>query len=104
MVVAPIDIIRFKTTVIDWVSQYEGIPDKVIKAVLACYVKELCTVGFLSKSIVVAERKKERSVGCFEQVIELYDLSTNATMAVKSKRNLGIASFRLLDDIQDEDS
>jgi hypothetical protein len=67
-------------------------------------VKELCTVGFLSKAIVVAERKKERFVGCFAQVIDLYDLSTNAPMAVKSKRNMGIASFRLLDDIQDQDS
>ena len=104
MVVAPNDIIRFKTTVIDGVNQNEGIPEEAIKAVLVRDGTELCTVGFLSKAIVVAERKKERYVGRFAQVIELYDLSTNATMAVKSKRNMGIASFRLLDDIQDQDS
>ena len=49
-------------------------------------------------------RKKERCVGSFAQVIEPYDLSTNATMAGKSKRNMGIASFRLLDGIQDQNS
>ena len=84
MAVVPNDIIRFKTTVIDRLNQSFGIPEEVIKAVLICYLTELCTVGFLSKAIAVTERMKQRFVGQFAQVIELYDLSTKKTLAFKS--------------------
>jgi hypothetical protein len=36
MVVVPYDIIMVRTTVIDGANQYEGIPEKAIKAVLVC--------------------------------------------------------------------
>ena len=98
------DIIRFKTAVIDGVNQHEGIPREAINAVHIRNRTKLCTVGFLSKAIVVTENMNERVVCHFAQVIELYDLSAYKTMAVKSKRNMGIESFRLLDDIQDQDS
>ena len=46
---------------------------------------------------------KARFVGHFAQIIELYDESANKTMMLKSKRNMGIASFWLLDEIQDQE-
>ena len=84
MAVVPNDIIWFKTKVIDRLNQSFGIPEEVIKAALICYGTEFCTVGFLSKAIAVTERMKQRFVGQFAQVIELYDLSTNKTLALKS--------------------
>ena len=74
-----------------------------MKAVLVRDGTELCTVGFLSRSIVAVEKDKARLIGRFAQVIELYYHSTNATISLKSKRNMGIASFRLLEDIQEQE-
>ena len=74
-----------------------------LKVVLICDGTECCTVGFLCKSIVVVEKDKARFVGCFAQIIELYDEFANKTMMLKSKRNLGIASFQLLDEIQGQE-
>ena len=51
----------------------------------------------------VVEKDKARFVGHFAQIIELYDESANKTMMLKSKRNMGIASFWLLDEIQDQE-
>ena len=59
------DIVRFKTTVFVGVNQSNGIPEEAIKAVLICDGTELCTVGFLSKAIVMTERKKGSGVGWF---------------------------------------
>ena len=50
----------------------------------------------------MVERDKTRFVGRFAQIIELYDESANKTMMLKSKRNMGINSVRLLDEIQDQ--
>ena len=79
----------------------KSVLEEAIKAVLLCNGTECYTVGFLCKSIVVVERDKARFAGRFAQIIELYDESTNKTMMLKSKRNMGIASFQLLDEIQD---
>ena len=38
----------------------------------------------------------------FVQVINLNDHSANKNMSLKSKRNMGMTSFRLLEDIQEE--
>ena len=106
MLVVPNDIIKFKTTVIGGMGMGESsksVLEEAIKAVLICNGTECCTVGFLCKSIVVVKRDKERFVGCFAQIIELYDEFANKTMMLKSKRNLGIASFQLLDEIQDQE-
>ena len=105
MLVIPNDIIKFKTIVIDGMGMGECIKsvlEEAIKAVLIRNGTECCTVGFLCKSIVVVKRDKERFVGCFAQIIELYDESANKTMMLKSKRNMGINSVRLLDEIQDQ--
>ena len=60
-------------------------------------------MGFLWYSIIVVERDKARFVEYFAQIIDLYDESANKTMMLKSKRNMGIASFWLLDEIQDQE-
>ena len=106
MLVVPNDIIKFKTTVIGGMGMGESsksVLEEAIKAVLICNGTECCTVGFLCKSIVVVEKDKARFVGCFAQIIELYDEFANKTMMLKSKRNLGIASFQLLDEIQGQE-
>ena len=105
MLVNPNDIIKFKTTVLDGMGMGEdnkSVLEETIKAVLIRNGTEHCTVGFLCKSIVVVERDKTRFVGHFAQIIELYNESTNKTMMLKSKRNMGIASFWLLGKIQDQ--
>ena len=96
MLVVPNDIIKLKTTVIDGMGMGEGsksFPEEATKVVLIHNGTECCTVGFLCKSIAVVERDKARFVGCFAQIIEMYDESANKTMMLKSKRNMGIASF-----------
>ena len=108
MLVVPNDIMKFKTTVIDGMGMGMGedskiFPEEAIRVVLICNGTEYCTAGFLCKSIVVVERDKARFIGCFAQIIEVYDESANKTMILKSKRNIGIASFQLLDDIQDQE-
>jgi hypothetical protein len=106
MLVVPNDIIKFKTTVIDEMGMGEdskSFSEEDIKVVLICNGTECYSVGFLCKSIVVVERDKARFVGRFAQIIELYDESANKTMMLKSKRNMGIASFWLLDEIQDQE-
>ena len=78
-------------------------PEEAIKVVLVWDGTKLCTVGFLSKSIVAVEKDRERYIGRFAQVIELYDHSTNKTMSLRSTRSMGVASFRLLEDIQEQE-
>ena len=103
--VVPNNILHFKLTVIDGMGggkegdNEDVMPEEDIKDVLVQDGTELCTVGFLSKSVVAVEKDRERYIGRFAQVIELYDHSTNKTMSLKSKRNMGIDSFRLLEDI-----
>ena len=46
---------------------------------------------------------KARFVGCFQQIMELHDESANMAMMLKGKRNKDIASFQLLDEIQDQE-
>jgi hypothetical protein len=105
MLVVLIDIIKFKTTVIDGMGMGESSKSvlEAIKAVLIHNGTEHCTVFFLCKSIVVVERDKARFVGRFTQIIELYDEPANKTMKLKRKRNMDILSFRLLDEIQDQE-
>jgi hypothetical protein len=109
MVVVPNDILHLKLPIIDGmgvgkeVDSEDTMPEETIKAVHVWDGTELCTVGFLSRSIVAVEKDKARYIGRFEQVIELYDHLTDKTMSLKSKRNMGVTSFRLLEDIQEQD-
>ena len=79
------------------------IPEEAIKAVLVQDGTKLYTVEFLSKSVLAVEKDWERYIGRFAEVIELYDHSINKTITLKSKRNMGIASIRLLEDIQEQE-
>jgi len=95
--VAPDDLVRFKLAVVD----INGKTEESIKAVRIRDGTELCHIGFLPRNIVVTG--KDKFVGQFAQIIELYELSENETMRRKSHRNKGIASFRLLQDIQEQE-
>ena len=106
MLVVPNDIIQFMTTVINGMGMGEGgerILEEAIKTVLRCNGTELWTEGILYKSTVVVDLDKARFVGCFQQIMELHDESANMAMMLKGKRNKDIASFQLLDEIQDQE-
>jgi len=94
---SPDDLIRFKFDVIE----IEGHVEDAIKVVRIRDGAESCVVGFLPRNIVKVF--KEKFVGQFAQVIELYDDSENTTMRRKSHRNKGMASFRLLQDIPEQE-
>ena len=73
MLVVPIDIIKFKTTVIDGMGMDEGsksMPEEAIKAVLICNGTVLHS-GFSAQVHNVVERDKARFVGHLAQIIEL---------------------------------
>ena len=71
-----------------------------MKAVVVRDGTELCTVGFLGKNIAALEKTRFRYQDNFAQIIELYDESDNQTKRARSNHNLGVASFRLFDDIK----
>ena len=48
----------------------------------------------------MVEQDKARWAGRFAQIIKLFDESANMMVMLKSMRNMGIASIRLLDEIQ----
>ena len=85
------------------VGDVDMIPEPALKAVLVKDGTELCTVGFLPRNLASVEFTKNKYDGKFAQVIELYDLSESEILCKKSHRNVGIASFRLLTDIQEQE-
>ena len=95
--ISPDDLVRFKLTVVD----IDGKIEEAIKVVRVRDGTESCTIGFLPRNIV--KSRKEKFVGQFAQIIELYEFSENETMRRKSHRNKGMASFRLLKDIQEQE-
>jgi hypothetical protein len=60
---------------------------------------ESCHIGFLPRHIVHGSQK-EQMANKFGQVLELYKDSNDMTKKRKNARLGGVASFRLLDDIQ----
>ena len=92
MVFVPNDILCFKLTIIDGIGGGKEVDDnntmqeEAIKAVLVWDGTKLCTVGFLSTSIVVDEKDEARYIARFAQVIELYDHLTNTTMSLKKEQ------------------
>ena len=93
----PDDLVRFKLTVVD----IEGKVEEAVKVVRIRDGTESCTVGFLPRN--VATTRKDEFIGKFAQIIELYDKSDNEFMVRKSIRNKGMASFRLLTHIQEQE-
>jgi hypothetical protein len=87
------DFTKFKLIVIE-------VDDKEEEAIKIQDGTESCHVGFLPHHFVHG-RRKEAAVNKFGQVLELYKNSNDMTKQRKNIRLLGVASFRLLDDIQE---
>ena len=90
------DVIRLVPTTVP----VEGAPGQAEDAVVAIRISdgtETCRVGFLPRRL--AKHKRERYLNKFAQIIDLYEDMEEAVYKRKSKRNNGVASFRLLDDI-----
>ena len=94
------DVIRFKLAVVEDVL---GKPLETIKVVLIKDGTELCTVGFLGREVAALPSQRSKYIDKFAQVLELYDDNENSMMRKKSKRNAGMASFRLMEDIQGQE-
>jgi hypothetical protein len=92
------DLIRFRSMVVDDV---DGAPESAIAAVRILDGTETCIVGFLPRSIV--NRRGADFIGEFAQIIELYAHSENPVLRRKSHQNFGVASFRMLQDIPQEE-
>jgi len=92
------DVIRFKLAVVDDVLGKSLL--ETIKAVLIKDSTELCTVGLLGKEAAALPSQRSKYIDKFAQVLELYDDNENSKMRKKSKRNAGMASFCLMEDIQ----
>ena len=88
------DLVRFKSDNVE----IDGKLELAMKVVTIKDGVEACTVGFLPRymhtHIVHLDNK-------FAQVIEIYDQSTNSYKKSKSKRNMGMASYCILDYVQE---
>jgi hypothetical protein len=93
----PDDLVRFRLAV----ANVEGRIEQAIQVVRVRDGSESCTIGFLPRNLVKSD--KDKYVGKFAQIIELYENSENEVKRRKSHRNRGAASFRLLDDIQQQE-
>jgi len=87
-------LVKFKSTVTE-----EG--DRAIKVMIIKDGTELFCVGFLPRHIVATQ--SARFVNKFAQVFELYGESSNSFKRRKNHENSGMASFALLDEIQDQE-
>jgi hypothetical protein len=90
------DLVKFKV-IMSLVGEEEEVFIKVIKI---WYGNETCHVGFLPRhigyeSVTYKLRNKHA------QVLELYKEPSDFTKKRKNRRLVGLASYRLLDDIQD---
>jgi hypothetical protein len=78
------------------------VPETVLKAVLIADGQESCHVGFLPRHIALCPMEVERLSGKFAQVLELYDdVDDSKHKRTKSVRNQGMASFILMENIQE---
>jgi len=97
------DLIRFKFTVLDANVGGVSVPSQAMKAVLVKERTELCTVGFLATDSVFNDDLRNKYSNKFAQVIELYDYADENFKRIMSERNLGVASFRLLEAIPSQE-
>ena len=104
--VRPGDLIRLKREVMEVIYQQDGDPEPdarfetVIKAVVIRDGVEACTVGFLPRHVACRPQEAAFLHRKFGQILELYaDDPEDRMRANKSRRNHGMASYRLLDDI-----
>ena len=87
------EMIQFKYYIVD----VDGAPEDAVKACRIRDGTESCVIGFLPRNLVASN--KERYIGKFAQIVELYENSDNRTKRLKNRRNLGMAAFSLLEDI-----
>jgi hypothetical protein len=83
------------------VVDVDGCTEAAIAAVCILDGTETCIVGFLPRSIV--NRRGADFPTKYAQIIELYAELDNPVLQQKSNLNLGIASFWLLDNIQQQE-
>ena len=87
----PGDLIRFKKAVVELYG--------ALQEAVACHRirdgVESCCIGFLPRNIVSCS--KDKFNGKFGQILQLYNECDNVAKRNKSHRNMGMASFRLLD-------
>ena len=95
-----------KTVVMEVVYQTPDDPEPyartetVIKAVVVLDRADLCTIGFLPRHVAARPHEAQYLNNKFAQILELYD-ETQGDLArhKKSKRNHGMASYVLLENI-----
>ena len=91
------DLIWFRLSVAD----VNGKIEEAIQVIRIQDGTESCTIGFLPRNIV--KSGKEKFIGKFAQIIELYEDSESKVKRQKSHRNKGVALFCLLDDIPQQE-
>ena len=99
-------VVRFKREMQEIVYEAPGDPEPdvriepVIKVVLILDGTERCHVGFLPRHVAARPREAARLHNKFAQIIEVYDDTPEGYMRHnESKRNHGMASYVLLDNI-----
>jgi hypothetical protein len=90
------DLVRFRLVMLEVQG---GAPVEALKVLKIKDGTEGCHFGFLSRHILKGARRNEFK-DAFGQVILLYQDSTVEALRRKNDRLLGVASFRLLSDIQ----
>ena len=80
------------------VSINGGEVEEGIKCVRVMHGTDTCTIGFVPRSVANSEKIKAE-LGCFMQVIELYDDSKSPYKKKKSVLNKGMAACALLSSI-----
>jgi hypothetical protein len=98
----PGDLVRFKSAVISRTfKDGSNVIENSLKAVNVVDGCETCHVGFIATATVVLSRS------CYEdkfgQIVELYKDSENSAIRHKDFECGGLASFRLLDNVQTYD-
>jgi hypothetical protein len=90
------DLVRFRLVMLEVQG---GAPFEALKVIKIKDGTEGCHVGFLPRYILKGARRNEFK-DAFGQVILLYQDLTVKVLRRKNDRILGVASFRLLSDIQ----
>jgi hypothetical protein len=90
------DLVKFEVTM-SLVGEEAVVVIKVIKIRDG---NETCLIGFLPRHIGYGTRN-DKLRNKYAQVLELYKESADFTKKRKNRRLVGVALYRLLDDIQD---
>jgi hypothetical protein len=98
----PGDLVHFKSAVISRTfKDGSSVVENALKAVKIIDGCETCHVGFIATATVVSARSRFEDK--FGQIVELYKDSDNSAIRRKDFEGGGLASFRLLDNVQSYD-